>query len=359
MAPDLQQPVGAIAPERASAVPEWTNLRPAPYFSPHRTLRSLRPPRTLPLACLSFGHVRFSHIIATKGRPEVLGEALASALATLPEGSEIVVVDGDPERSAEALVKAAKATNDGSPIRYIAGVTGLCAQRNKGMDCAHGDVVIFTDDDCTLGAGFYESLEAAYRDSDVVGVTGRVLQAPDTRIGSNIESPLRRIVLGGGRQGTMTSFGFRRPIIDVEIPRAIEFMPGTFMSARRALAAELRFDEWLGRSDGYSLGEDDDFSYRLSRRGTIRYVPSAAVHHHSLGKRTMDRRALDRLVVINRTYIFRKNFARTHRAKVGFAGLIVLLLGHRIVNRDWHGLRGLIAGLREVRHQDVARFDPA
>ena len=166
------------------------------------------------------------HVIATKGRPEVLREALLSAVASLPQEGEMIVVDGDPERSAEAVVEELDRPDGGPQIHYIAGVTGLCAQRNRGMDAARGDVVIFTDDDCTLAPGFYEALAEAYRDPDVIGVTGRVLQAPDTRIGSNIESPLRRMVLGGGRQGTMTSFGFRRPIIDVEDPRTIEYMPG-------------------------------------------------------------------------------------------------------------------------------------
>jgi len=316
--------------------------------------RPAAPGRSLCLA-----GVRISHVIATKGRPEVLREALLSAVASLPQEGELIVVDGDPERSAEAVVQEIDRPDGGPQISYIAGVTGLCAQRNRGMDAARGEVVIFTDDDCTLAPGFYEALEEAYRDPDVIGVTGRVLQAPDERIGSNIESPLRRIVLGGGRQGTMTSFGFRRPIIDVENPRTIEYMPGTFMSARLAIAREVRFDEWLGRSSGYSLGEDDDFSYRLSRRGTIRYVPSAAVHHHSIGKRTMDRRALDRLVVINRTYIFRKNFAGTLRARLGFAGLIALLFGHRIVNRDWQGMRGLMDGLHDVWNEDQGRAGSA
>jgi GT2 family glycosyltransferase len=302
--------------------------------------------------------VRFSHIIATKGRPTLLRDALESSVAVLPADGEIIVVDGDPERSGEAVVGQIERSDGDTPIRYIAGVTGLCSQRNAGIDAARGEIVVFTDDDCTLGEGFYESLGTAYEDAAVIGATGRVLQTADKRIGSNIESPFRRLILGGGRQGTMTSFGFRRPIIDVESPCTIEYMPGTFMSARRAVATEVRFDEWLERVSGYSLGEDDDFSYRLSRRGTLRYEPSAAVHHHALGKRTMDRRALDRLVVINRTYIFRKNFPGTLRARLGFAGLIAMLFGHRIVNRDWQGVRGLFDGLRDVWRKDVSRVGP-
>ncbi len=303
----------------------------------------------------SIASVRFSHIIATKGRPALLRDAVESALASLPANGEMIVVDGDPGRSGEPVVEHLDVPEGGPPIRYIAGVSGLCSQRNAGIDAARGDVLVFTDDDCTLVEGFYEALAEAYRDPAVIGATGRVQEPFDRRIGSDVESSLRRVILGGGRQGTMTSFGFRRYILDVERPHTVEFMPGTFMSARRALAAEVRFDEWLERLSGYSLGEDDDFSYRLSRRGMIRYVPGAAVYHHALGKHTIDRRSLARLVVINRTYLFRKNFAGTPRAKLGFVALIALFFGHRIVNRDWQGVRGLIDGVRYVWHRDLGR----
>jgi glycosyltransferase involved in cell wall biosynthesis len=333
-----------------------------PAGSPHRRTAAPRPdagsalPAADPALCLA--GVRFSHIIATKERPALLQTALEALVAAIPQDSEIIVVDGDPARSADPVVKRIERQYGALPIRYMAGVSGTCSQRNAGIDAARGDVVVFTDDDCTPAEGFYDALVSAYEDPAVIGVTGRVLQRADERIGSNIESPLRRIVLGGGRQGSMTSFGFRRPIRDLETPRSIEYMPGTFMSARRSAAAEVRFDEGLQRLSGYALGEDDDFSYRLSREGIIRYTPAAAVHHRSLGKTTMDRRVLDRLVVTNRDYIYRKNFPRTLRSRVGFAALIAIYFGHRILNRDWQGVRGLSDGLRDLLRGDRQPVNP-
>ena len=90
----------------------------------------------------------------------------------------------------------------------------------------------------------------------------------------------------------------------------------------------------------YALGEDDDFSYRLSKRGTIRYVPEATVDHRALGTRTMDPRAHDRLLVVDRVYLYRKNFAGSLRGGLGFVGLIVVLFAHRILNREWRGRGG-------------------
>ncbi len=262
----------------------------------------------------------------------------------LPSDGEIIVVDGDPEHSAQPVVERVNDSR-GTEIRYLACAPSSTHQRNVGMDAAQGEVVVFTDDDAVLLPGLFEEVVAAFADPSVVGATGRVIEPADERIGSDSYSRLRWLVLGGGPQGTMTSYGFRRPLIDTEIPRDMQYMPGTFMCARRSVGLQVRFDERLG---GYALGEDDDFSYRLSRRGRVVYLPGAAVRHQALGTRTMDRRAQDRLVVINRTYLFHKNFDETPRARLGFARLIATLFLHRLVNREWQGVLGLIDGVRTV-----------
>jgi GT2 family glycosyltransferase len=296
------------------------------------------------------GGVRFSHVIPTKGRPDGLRAVLESSLATLPAGSEVIVVDGDPQRSGEAVVRELQASNgfaaEPGALRYISSTPGLTIQRNRGIDAATGDVVLFTDDDCTLEPGIFEALAAAYADDALVGATGRVIQDDGGRIGSDQYSRLRRIALGGGTQGTMTSFGFRRPIVDTDREHDIEYMPGPFMSARRAAAAAVRFDERLA---GYALGEDDDFSFRLSRAGKLRFVPEAAVHHTEEGQRAIDQRLFNRNLVINRAYLLRKNFGGTRRARLGFAALIALFCVHRIINREWAGLRGLVDGVHATR----------
>jgi glycosyltransferase involved in cell wall biosynthesis len=290
--------------------------------------------------------MRFSLVIATKGRPEPLAATLDSAAAALPPESEVIVVDGDAERSAEPVVAQLGALHPGASMRYIASEPGAALQRNVGLDAAAGEVVVFTDDDCTFEVGLFEALDAAYEDPAVVGVTGRIEAPVHDGVGGNPHSRLRWLLLGGGPQGTMTSFGFRRPIVDVHEPRDVEFMPGPLMTARRELATEVRFDERLA---AYSLGEDDDFSYRLSRRGRVRYEPAARVYHHELGWRSIDRRRMDRLRVVNHTYLFKKNYRQTWRAKAGFARHVAVLIAHRVLNREWSGLLGLFEGMRDAR----------
>src|SRR5271165_195238 len=137
--------------------------------------------------------MRVSHVIATMRRGSQLEEALASAIAELPADGEIIVVDGDPDRSAAPVVN--RYVDAG--MRYLPSRPGLPVQRNLGLDAAHGEVVVFTDDDCVLRPGFFAALLAAYADRSIVGATGRVVEPPDGRIGSPSSSKLRRLVLGG------------------------------------------------------------------------------------------------------------------------------------------------------------------
>jgi GT2 family glycosyltransferase len=296
--------------------------------------------------------MRFSVVIVTNARPALVREAVSSAAEALPADSEVIVVDGDPGHSAEDVTREL-ADRFRARLRYIPSGGGTARQRNVGIDAASGEVVVLMDDDCTVEHGLFGALSSAYDDHDVVGATGRVKQARRARVGSS--RGVRWLLLGGGRPGTMTSYGHRRPILAVERPCDVEYMYGPLMTARREIAAQVRFDERLG---GYSLCEDDDFSYRVSRVGRVRYVPDAVVHHRETGRRTADQRYLERLRVIDRAYMFHKNFRQTPSARMGFAALIAVLCAHRALNGEWSGVRGLLDGVRELRRSGAVPEGP-
>jgi hypothetical protein len=140
-------------------------------------------------------------------------------------------------------------------------------------------------------------------------------------------------------------FGYPRYVAEPERELDVEFMPGCLMSARRDVAARVRFDESL---TGYALAEDEDFSYRLSREGRIRYVPQAVLEHRKSGFAAADARDFGRRVIVNRVYLFRKNFDPTPWKWAQFGFLFLLLFGHRLVNRNWAGARGLLDGVVEA-----------
>jgi GT2 family glycosyltransferase len=283
-------------------------------------------------------------VICTLGRPEPLERALNSLAASATRPDEVLVVDGDQQRGAESSVTRRR----GGPltIRYVPSPRGLTRQRNIGLDAVRGDIVLFLDDDARVRPDTLGRLLEAYRDPAVVGVTGRVVEPASNQVGGK-NSRVRLLLRGRSRDGTFTAAGYPRRLVDETVTMDIEFMQGCFMSARSPVAQEVRFDE---RLTGYGLAEDEDFSYRLSRRGRVRYLGDAVVDHDNAGFRSGDRRTFGHQVVRNRSYLFEKNFPQTRRARVQFSLLLGLLVVHRLLNLDLAGARGLVeAAVRRPR----------
>jgi GT2 family glycosyltransferase len=284
--------------------------------------------------------VRLSVVIATKGRPEVLAEALASIARSDPQPDELIVVDGDPAGSAREPVERLA----GPAARYLRSEPGLTRQRNVGAREASGDVLVFLDDDVDVDPGLFAALARGYDDPSVVGATGIVVEESGRSVGDKV-SPLRRLVLGRRGEGRMTRFGYPRRLQDQSREADVEFMQGCLMSGRRELVQRVGFDE---RLTGYGLAEDEDFSYRLSRLGRIRHLPGATLVHRNTGFMTTDQREFNRTVVVNRAYLFRKNFERPPLARAQFALFVAGLAAHRALNREWSGIAGIGEGALEA-----------
>ncbi len=289
--------------------------------------------------------VRFSVVIPTKNRLAPLRRTLESLRAADPAPEEVLVIDSDEKRSAERLVLELE--DRGLAVHYVHSEPSLTKQRNVGIDRATGDVVVFLDDDVSIPHDLFAKLAGPYEQDGVVGATGWVIEP---RQGARLGGPpsfLRRLVLPGSRRypGRFTRYGYPRYVVVADGPCDVEFMPGCFMSARREPADRVRFDEQLA---AYALAEDEDFSYRLSRLGRVVYLPDVVVVHEKLGFRSFDSRDFGRLVVKNRAYLFRKNFAQTPVARAQFGLLLAMLVGHRLLNREWRGALGVAEGTLDL-----------
>ncbi|TMK40268.1 MAG: glycosyltransferase family 2 protein [Actinobacteria bacterium] len=300
--------------------------------------------------------MRISVVIPTLGRPAMLLETLESVLACDPAPHEILVVDGDANRSAREAVNQLPGNATTAPVRCLASPRGASVQRNRGIEVATGDVVLFIDDDAIVDPGLIGVLCATYRDPEIVGVTGRIIQG-DYRAFGNQRSRIRQLLMRGGRQGTMTSYGYPRHLQELDRRWDVEFMQGCLMSARRELAARVGFDTDMGGPRRTALLEDEDFSYRLSRHGRVVYVPDAVVNHRAVGFRSRQggARSYSRLIVTDRAYLLRKNFRVTPLVALRFALLIGVFFAHRVINAEWGGILGLAEGVRDAVREARAR----
>ena len=278
-----------------------------------------------------------SVVVPTVGRPDRVSSLLASIAGCDPHPDEVLVVDGEGSDQLQTVIAQ---WDTQLKLTLLVSPRGVSRQRNVGIAGSKGDVIVFLDDDVVIEGRTFAQIDEAFADQGVVGVTGRVIEPRGRRMIAQ-DSRLRKWIPGGGRQGGFTRYGYPRYVYDVDVPRDVQFMPGCFACARTAAARAIGFDENL------TVAEDEDFSFRLSHIGRIRYRPEISIIHRKLGFASREPRTFDQALVWSRRYLFRKNFEQTALARAQFGLLLITLVAHRVVNGDLAGARGL---LQRSRH---------
>lgn len=125
--------------------------------------------------------------------------------------------------------------------------------------------------------------------------------------------------------------------------------PGSYVTFASALVRRQTFEELRGLWDEiFMYFEDSDFSLRATRAGWLMDVAeNTAILHVESGSRPRgERRSRQLQRIETRSGVL---FLRRHgRVPMLSAGIFLLLrLGHRILQGDWAGLRGVLAGARD------------
>src|SRR5262249_14365311 len=128
----------------------------------------------------------------------------------------------------------------------------------------------------------------------------------------------------------------------------VELLSGCNMAYRREVLDVLSFDE---RLSGYALGEDLQFSYRVSRRWRLVLTPDARLEHRHAGGGRPPRDDHQSMAVFNRYLFFREHVARSPADWLAYVWSSVG--GMLLILRDpsARGARGALSGYRAVlRH---------
>lgn len=200
-----------------------------------------------------------SVIIAARDAAGTLGACLASLAALDYPAVEIVVVDDGSRDDTAAIARASGARvieNTGS---------GPSAARNQGLGVARGDLVAFTDADCSVPQHWLKTLVEALTATGAAGAGGGQ----------------HNVVAGTGTAATGLDAFFRAAsIVSDYTQRHGAQRDVSHIAACNALYRKQPLVEAGGFREGLFPGEDVDLDYRLRRQEhRLTYVPGADVEH--------------------------------------------------------------------------------
>ncbi|HEY6119856.1 MAG TPA: glycosyltransferase [Pyrinomonadaceae bacterium] len=204
--------------------------------------------------------MRFSVLLCTYNRPELLDRALSSLIETTHEKpDEIVIVNGG-DRRADRIVENRLQTADCTKIQVKLITTvnkNLAASRNIGLPHCDGDIIATTDDDAEVFPDWVTLMKQAHQEHPEAGAIGGLV------LGTNTDSLV-------GKVADLITFP------SWQEPQYVRTLPGVNISYKRQVVENVGLqDETLFR------GEDVDYNWRVQQLGyKIYFDPRIKVHHH-------------------------------------------------------------------------------
>jgi GT2 family glycosyltransferase len=228
-----------------------------------------------------------SVVIPSKNRPREIARMLGSLRAQLTMPREVIVIDqSTPRYELEPFPELVHV--------HEPQLNGLTAARNRGVDLARGDIVLFFDDDVVLRSDCVPEIARTFATRpDIVGAQCTIHNPWDDNPTSLYDLSTRIFEHGFFDQRP------RRVGAD-EVPRLIDGLASAY---RRSLFSRERFDETL---PGYGLAEDWDFTKRAARHGTLVVVPGARVDHEHSTTNRHDARSYISMRRRNILYLYEK-----------------------------------------------------
>jgi GT2 family glycosyltransferase len=202
------------------------------------------------------GRPPVSVVVPTVGRVDQLRSCLDSLAACVPLPSEVLVVDQSGDPALATLVSRYSAA--GARVVPCPG-RGVSKGRNLGLREAAHEIVLVTDDDCTVEPDWVGTAWRLMVDDPEKLVTGRVLPVGEaSAVLDTVDDPVARDHTGKARGGLL--------------------FPNNMVLNRSLVLAEGGFDERFGPEEA---AEDNDFCYRWLRAGRrLVYEPTLTVHHN-------------------------------------------------------------------------------
>ena len=191
----------------------------------------------------------------------------------------IVVANSGLASAIEQIFKIVSQYESFASKKVVESKPGLTRSRNLGKLLAQGEFISFLDDDIEITADYFQRVEQLFSsDMNIVGASPFVEVDP---MRWQSKSPLTVMRRKRELAGKITTYGRFDWLDFSETINQVEWLPGCAMTYRSSVIKDLIFNEELenGPSGGYALGEDADFSMRVSRLGKLVGLANVSILH--------------------------------------------------------------------------------
>lgn len=200
--------------------------------------------------------MKFSLILATKGRTSEVGEFLES-IRSQGEDLEIVIIDQNEDNRLDKIVKSYKGPGE---LIYLKSRPGLSRARNVGLMKARGEIIAFPDDDCKYLPDTLSKVDEflSHRD-EIDGVSGRTVD----------------------HKGLSSAGKFSKSESEISRSNIWSSHNSVSLFLRSKLVKKIGyFDEMMGLGTFFSSSEETDYVIRSLKSGfRIFYNPKIRVYH--------------------------------------------------------------------------------
>ena len=190
------------------------------------------------------------------------------------QSHEIILINNNSTDNTNEIIQTYQQTNPEIPLVYVIEYNqGISYARNRGVEAAKGDIIVFIDDDETVEPNFLTSVDDFFTQYQDAGISsGPVIPVYETEKPRWLSHFTMRLITGAYDKG-----------------RSIKVLgnkdyPGTGHACfRKSLFIKYgAFDVTLGRKGNSLMGaEDKDFFLRLMNGGEkCYYLPAAKIYHH-------------------------------------------------------------------------------
>lgn len=190
---------------------------------------------------------KISIIICTRNRGDSIVVTLKSVLANTYRQFEVLIIDQSVNDETESAIKSF--LDDPRIVYRRTDTSGLSIARNIGLNEAKGEILAFTDDDCTVAPNWLEAISNVFSNHERVAVLFcHVAPAPyNPNEGYIVSYKISRNRILRSMRDLYSGLGI-----------------GAGMAARRSVLLSIGgFDNFLGVGSQFAAGEDHDIAIRV------------------------------------------------------------------------------------------------